>query len=68
MEVAIIEGILIGVFTVLGITGICCCAWCYKSSRNFKKSNSNQDLVSTNPTQRQDEEQYALPPTPETTV
>lgn len=68
MEVATIEGLLIGLFTILGVTGMCCCGWCYKSSRNLKKSNSNQDLVSTNPIQTQDEEQCALPPTPETKV
>lgn len=56
----VVEGSVIGFFSVAGCILFGICVWCCKSHQSFKKSSSNQDLTSVqvdNPTQIPDEEQ-----------
>ena len=65
---SILQGLLIGGF---GLACLATLAYCLKKKAktfHMKKSESMKELSSVDPTQTQDEEQYALPPTLVTTA
>jgi hypothetical protein len=61
----VLQGIFTATFSVIGLAAICYCVKLRLRNNQFKKSASTEDLSSvdtTDPTQTQDEERYALPP------
>jgi hypothetical protein len=62
---SILQGVLIGSFGFIGVVSVVYCLKKKAKSYSMKKSASMEELSSvdtTDPTQTQDEERYALPP------